>query len=140
MAETRELQRARRCLADAENDLESAEGLARLTEGLELLDDIMGVGAAEAATARNLAATYASRVYARVRVAVERDGQIPEPRLEQYFKTVLAFDRVAAELPPAAAELKIAVVRQLIDRYYEGHPAAAKRRAFDELAKLSRRG
>jgi hypothetical protein len=63
---------------------------------------------------------------------------VPEPELEHYFKVVLAFDQVSASLPPEAAELKVAVVRALIERYYEGHPPERKRAALAELANLGR--
>ena len=137
MPESRELAAARVCLAEAEAALESAEGLARLADGLGRLTDIMETGSpAEAGTAGNLAAAYAGRCYARVGQELARDRQTPEPKLEHYFKVVLAFDQVAASLPPAAAELKIAVVEALVDRYYEGHPPEKKRAVLEQLAAL----
>jgi hypothetical protein len=51
---------------------------------------------------------------------------------------VLAFDQMSASLPSKAAELKVAVVRALIERYYEGHPPERKRAALAELANLGR--
>jgi hypothetical protein len=139
MPESRELRTARRLLAEAETGLAVPEGLTRLTEGLELLDALIGAGAAvEARTARNLASSYASRVYARIGELLARDPQLPEPDLEHYFKVVLAFDQVSGALPPAAAELKITVVRVLIERYYEGHSPEKKRRALEQLAGLGR--
>jgi hypothetical protein len=140
MREPRELIAARRCLAEAEAKYRAADGLARLAEGLALLDDLIGAGsAAEAKTARNLASSYAARIYGRIHDLVRQDAQVPEPELEHFFKMVLAFDRVDAELPQAARDLKIEVVRQLIDRYYEGHPAERKRQALEELDQLARR-
>jgi len=137
MPEPRELIEARRYLAEAEADLGSAEGLARLAEGLTLLDDVIVTGAATAArTARNLASTYAGRIYAGIEATVTKDPHLPEPELEHFFKVVLAFDQVSGALPPAAAELKIAVVRQLVERYYEGHPAEKKRQVLEQLAQL----
>jgi hypothetical protein len=139
MVESRELKAARRFLAEAEAKLDSADGLARLAEGLGCLDGLIEGGAAsEAKTASNLAASYAGRIYQRVRALVERDAQLPEPELEHYFKVVLAFDQVGSALPPEAAELKVAVVRALIERYYEGHPPERKRAALAELADLGR--
>jgi hypothetical protein len=139
MAEPRELESARRQLAAAEADLASAEGHRLLQEALASLDDLMVGGAAPAArTARNLAATYAARIYQRVARAVAQDPQLPEPTLEHYFKVVLAFDQVGDSLPPRAAELKVAVVRALIDRYYEGHPPEEKRRVLEQLSALER--
>jgi hypothetical protein len=139
MPESRELKAARRFLAEAETELASADGLARLTEGLDRLDEVIAAAVApEAKTARNLAASYASRVYARIRSLLDRDAQLPEPELEHYFKVVLAFDQVSASLPSKATELKVAVVRALIERYYEGHPPERKRAALAELANLDR--
>lgn len=138
MAEPRELATARRHLALAEAELDSTEGLARLTEGLALLDGlIVGRDAATARTAGNLAASYAGRIYERIGAAVAKDPQMPEPTLEHYFKVVLALDQVGEALPATAAELKLAVVRALIDRYYEGHSPAEKRRALEQLAALT---
>jgi hypothetical protein len=139
MPEPQELTKARRCLARAEADLSSADGLAQLVEGLAFLDDVIGSGNAAASTARNLAMTYAARIYARVGHAVAGDAQLPEPELEHFFKVVLAFDQIGAALPESAQELKIEVARRLIDRYYEGHPPEKKQRALDELAQIKRR-
>jgi hypothetical protein len=136
MAESRELAAARVSLAEAEADFASADGLASLADGLGRLADLIDLGGAEARIAQNLAAAYAGRCYSRVRAELLRDSQIPEPELERYFKAVLAFDQVHASLPPAAAELKIDVVKALIERYYEGHPPEKKRAALEQLAAL----
>jgi hypothetical protein len=90
----------------------------------------------EVRTASNLAATYAGRFYGRVRDKLERDAQVPEPELEHCFKVVLAFDQVKDSLPAAAAELKIDVVKALIERYYEGHSPEKKRAVLEQLAAL----
>jgi len=139
MPEPHELTKARRCLARAEANLSSADGLTQLVEGLAFLEEVIGAGTAAGSTARNLAASYAARIYARVGDAVAGDAQLPEPELEHFFKVVLAFDQIGAALPESAQELKIAVVRRLIDRYYEGHPPEKKQRALDDLAQLARR-
>jgi hypothetical protein len=139
MGEPQELIDARRCLANAEADLGSEEALAQLTEGLALLDDVIGVGPRPAErTARNLASTYATRVYGHVANSLDRDPGLPEPELEHFFKLVLAFDRVSAAVAPSARALKIDVVRRLIDRYYEGYPPERKERVLEELAQLAR--
>jgi len=140
MPESRDLIDARRCLAEGEADFRSADGLASLDEGLALLDVVIAEAKpAETKLARNLAATYAARIYAHVGELLARDSQVPEPVLEHLFKVVLAFDQVSAALPNSARELKISVVRQLIDRYYEGHPPEKKREALRELEQLTRR-
>ena len=73
MAEPRQLRDARKCLAQAEAEYETEEGLARLAEGLALLDDMLGAGdARHVGIAKNLAATYASRLYGTRRAAARR--------------------------------------------------------------------
>ncbi len=140
MPEPKELTTARHCLAKAEADLGSADGLTQLVEGLAFLEDVIGTGTATAArTARNLATSYAARVYNQVNTRVTTDPQLPEPELEHFFKVVLAFDQVGVELPQSAQVLKIEVVRLLIDRYYEGHPAERKQQALEELANITGR-
>jgi hypothetical protein len=140
MPEPRELIEARRCLAEAEAGYRSADALACLAEGLALLEDVIGGGAPVAAnTARNLASTYAARIFGRVHEVVARDAQVPEPELEHFFKLVLAFDQVDFALPESANVLKIDVVRQLIERYYEGHSPERKQQALQELEQLARR-
>ncbi len=139
MAESAELSAARACLADAEAAWASADGLMRLADGLERLGDVIATGdTKEARTAANLAATYAGRFYGRVRDKLKRARQVPEPELEHCFKVVLAFDVLEAALPPAAADLKIDVVKALIERYYEGHPPEKKRAALEQLTALQR--
>jgi hypothetical protein len=124
-------------MAEAEAQWASRDGLASLSDGLGRLADIIEDGTSrEARTARNLAATYAGRLYARVRETIERNVQVPEPELEHCFKVVLAFDQVESSLPPAASDTKIAVARALIERYYEGHSADAKRAAVEQLLAL----
>jgi hypothetical protein len=137
MRESRELSAARACLAEAEGAWSSADGLARLLDGLGRLADVIETGGKqEARTASNLAASYAGRFYGRVRDKLQRDAQVPEPELEHCFKVVLAFDQVKEALPPASAQLKIDVVKALIERYYEGHPPEKKRAALEQLAAL----
>ena len=137
MNESRDLAAARASMAAAEADWASADGLARLDDGLERLADIIEAGRGpEARIASNLAASYAGRLYGRVRAKLEREAQVPEPELEHYFKVVLAFDRVKSALPAAAADLKIGVVEALVERYYEGHPPEKKRAVLEQLAAL----
>jgi hypothetical protein len=126
-------------MAEAESAWSSADGLTRLIDGLDRLTEVIEAGSkAEARTASNLAASYAGRFYGRVRDKLQRLAQVPEPELEHCFKVVLAFDLVSDALPPAAAELKIDVVKALIERYYEGHPPEKKRAALEQLTELRR--
>src|SRR5262245_14970410 len=134
MQESAALKTARARLAQAESAFSSPAGLAHLEEGLSLLDELSeGDDAAQRRTAHTVAATYATRIFGKIRSAIENDRAVPQPLLEHYFKLMLAFDQGEFELPDAARALKIAVVRRLIDLAYEGHPAAAKRKALEQF-------
>ena len=139
MPESRELSAARVCLAEAETSLASADGLARLTDGLERLDDILETGSkAEARTAGNLAASYAA-----VFMPASAIGSSATPRCRSRSSSIGSRScwrstRSKTPCPAAAAELKIGVVRALIERYYEGHPPEKKRAVLEQLAALRR--
>ena len=135
--ESSKLNAARSHLAQAEAAFGSADGLFHLDEGLALLDELSeGDDAAQRSVAQTVAATYATRMFGRIRDAIATDRAVPQPSLEHYFKLMLAFDQGEFELPAAARALKIAVVRRLIDLAYEGHPAAAKRKALEQFGAI----
>ena len=137
MLESPDLKAARSHLAQAELAFASADGLLHLEEGLGLLDELSEAdNAAQRRVAQTLAATYATKIFDRVRTAIETDRAIPPPLLEHYFKLMLAFDQGEFELPDAASALKIAVVRRLIDLAFEGYPAAAKRKALEQFGSI----
>jgi hypothetical protein len=139
MAESRELAEARRRLAAGEARFAAATGLGELCDGLALLEDVVAAGsAAEARTARNLAASYAAKIYERVAATLAADRGVTEPALEHFFKLVLAFDSFAAALPANSHALKVDVVRRLIDRYCEGHPPEKKERMLEQLEQVVR--
>lgn len=137
-AESHLLRTARDRLARAEASFASPDGLAQLEEGLALLDELIEDDESERRIARNLAATYATRIFGRVKAAVATDRAIPQPTLEHYFKLMLAFDSGDFDLPEESRALKIAVVRRLIDLVYEGHPPEAKRKALERFDAIAR--
>ena len=138
MMEPRELSSAREHLARAEAGYRTADGLFHLEEGLALLEEVMAGKSAEWRTlAQNLARTYFTKIYGGIRRLVDRDRGLPEPDLEHLFKVVLAFDQRSFELPDEARATKVSLVRDLIDRYYEGHSPEAKRAALAQLAEIS---
>jgi hypothetical protein len=131
MSQTKELEAAREHLARAEAAYLSAEGLTHLEQGLALLDDV------DAPVARNLEATYASRIIRRIVESVEGDRATPEPLLEHLFKMVLAFDEARSPPPEEARAIKIRIARRLIDYYYEGRTQEEKERATEELMRVA---
>jgi hypothetical protein len=131
------LQSARRHLAQAEARYRSGDGLFHLDEALSLLEDVIATESIEQATvARNLAASYASRIHRAVQRLLQTDRGVPEPELEHLFKIVLLFDQRGFELPVESRANKIELVRQLIDRYYEGRSPAEKQAMLEELTKI----
>lgn len=139
MAEPRELQSAREHLARAEAGYRSQDGLNHLEEGLELLEEVMAESPQHRQLAENLASTYFIKIYGNIKRLVESDRGLPEPDLEHLFKVVLAFDERSFELPTEARATKISLVRDLVDRYYEGHSPDAKRAALEQLEEISRK-
>jgi hypothetical protein len=137
MPEPAEILTARAHLAKAEVSWDSADGLFHLEEGLGLLDELISDPASDhSALARNLASTYAAKIYGSIARRLETDRAVPEPELEHFFRIVLAFDQVDVPLPDMARATKIAIARRLIDRYYEGHPDERRREAIAALEEI----
>ena len=139
MGESNELGMARDHLARAEAALLTSDGLVHLREGLALLESVIDVESRTGgeSVARNLGQTYTSRIYARIGREMARNPNLPQPELEHLFAVVRALDDTGFELPSNSRELKIGVVRRLIDYYYEGHSAADKEKAYRQLADIS---
>jgi hypothetical protein len=138
MDESRHLSSAREHLARAEARYRSREGLVHLEEGLALLDEVIAGGSPDnRRVAQNLATTYSVKIYDRIRNLVVTDRGLPEPDLEHLFKVALAFDQCSVELPVETRSTRIELVRNLIDRYYEGHPPEAKRAALEQIADMT---
>ncbi|HVF17690.1 MAG TPA: hypothetical protein VNA21_12285 [Steroidobacteraceae bacterium] len=137
MSESRELQKARGHLARAETQFSTASGYAELEQGLGLLAELIEADTRESVVANNLAASYATKIFTRVDATLAKDRAVPQPLLEHFFKLMLAFDQGEFVLPESAGELKIKVVRHLIDLAYEGHPAEAKRKALERLRQIT---
>jgi len=136
MTEAKELQSARDHLARAEAEFQSDRSLSHLEEGLALLDELAASAASSATLASNVAAAYATKIFGHVRDALDADRSLPQPVLEHFFKLMLAFDTTDFVLPREAQLLKIAVVRRLVEIYYEGYPAAKKRAVLAQLTQL----
>lgn len=138
MSEPRELVAAREHLARGEASYRSAAGLAELEQGIGLLDDVMsGKDARHRAIAANIAKTYTTRIYGSISALLEADRAVPEPLLEHLFKVILAFDQSEIDLPDNARAVKVEIARRLIDRYYEGQSPEYKRKALEQLTKIS---
>jgi len=138
MTEPAALRTARTHLARAEAGYRTADGLFHLEEAFALLDGIMAADTSGCGTlARNLAATYSSRILGAVSRRLEDDAGVPEPELEHFFKLVLMLDNSGVDLPPHARAVKIELARRLVDFYYEGHTAAEKQQALEQLAAVT---
>ena len=138
--EPRQLRAARQHLSQAEASYRSANGLFHLEEGLALLEELLASDEpAHRLIARNLAETYATKIFRAVTRLVETDRGLPEPELEHLFKVVLAFDEHGFQLPAESSAAKVSVVEHLVDRYYEGHSPEEKRKVLEELAEITGR-
>lgn len=140
MIEPQALTDARRRLSRAESALFAKDAVFEFEEGLALLQELAEAGAPQVRVlARNIAKTYASKLYAAIRSLLASDRNVPEPKLEHLLRLVLVFDAAEAELPNDARSVKIALGRALLDRYLEGHAAEEKRVALEELMKIAER-
>ena len=139
MPEPQELLEARRCLARAEANLRSADGLAQLVEGLALLDDVIGAGAGcRAHRAQPCAELCDADLRARSATRSPPTRSCPSPSSSIFLRSCSRSTQSARRCRKSAQELKIEVVRRLIDRYYEGHPPEQRQRALEELAQIGR--
>lgn len=138
MAEPPRLAAARQHLSQAESDLRSDQGLCHLAEGLALLEEVALDGEPKHRTiALNLLTAYSERICRSIRSLVAIDRGLSEPELEHLFKVLLAFDASELELPDYVRELKIDLVKRLIDFRYEGYPPEEKRKALEWLAGIA---
>jgi hypothetical protein len=138
MVEPEELSTARTHLSRAEAAYRSQDGLFHLEEGLSLLQDVQLVSTSQfQSIARNVAMTYAKRIFQDISALLERDRGLPEPDLEHLFRVVLAFDQCGFALPEVAREVKIGIARLLVERYLEGHPNAEKQAALEQLKRIA---
>jgi hypothetical protein len=134
MAEPVKLTAARQHLSLAEANYRSKDGLLHLEEGLALLEEVaLDDATGHKAIAYNLLSAYSTRICESVRNVVATERGLPGPDLEHLFKVLLAFDAAASKLPGYVRELKIDVVRRLIDLYYEGYPAGEKEQVLQQL-------
>lgn len=138
MKEPHQLVEARQHLSQAESGFRTEDGLFHLEEGLACLEEALLEGDdGDRTVAENLLSTYSTRICESIKRLVDTDRAMPEPELEHLFKVLLAFDAGDLELPEYVRSLKIDVVRRLIDRYYEGHPAEEKEKALRKLSGIA---
>ncbi|MDX1562440.1 MAG: hypothetical protein R3305_05910 [Gammaproteobacteria bacterium] len=139
MTRVDDLEALRQQLAHAEKQIATEDGLNHLRDGLALLEDLVDSDDGDRQrVARNIGQTYATRIYEQIAAELAADKNAPEPLLEQLFAVIRALDDGPFELPAESREIKIGVVKRLIDRYYEGHPQSVKDAAFAQLDALTR--
>lgn len=138
MIEPAALTTARKHLSRAEATLFSAGALPELEDGFALLQEIQEVGPLESRKlAQAIGKTYAAKVYRAIRALIAADRNAPEPQLEHMLKLILTLDAADVELPNDAYETKIALGRELLNRYLEGHAAEEKRAALEALMRIA---
>lgn len=140
MAPRDELALAREHLAKAESMLATEDGLHHLQEGLALLEAVLegAIGKPIESVANNLGRTYTNRIYEYIGREVEKNRKLTEPELEHLFAVIRAFDEAPFDLPPESRDLKVGIVRRLVDSYYEGYTESEKAAVFEKLADISR--
>ena len=138
MAPRDDLALAREHLAKAESTLATENGLHPLQEGLALLEAALVSKPSKQteSVATNLGRTYTNRIYERIGREVEKPN-LSEPELEHLFAVIRAFDDAPFDLPSGSRNLKVSIVRRLIDLYYEGYTSSEKEAVLAKLAVVS---
>lgn len=131
---------AREHLAKAESMLLTEDGLHHLQEGLALVEAVLEGSPTQQveSVALNLGRTYTKRIHEYIGRKVEKNRSLSEPELEHLFALIRSFDDASFDLPPESRNLKLDIVRRLIELYYEGHTPKQKEAAFKKLAEISR--
>jgi len=126
-------------LARAESEIMNDDGLIHLQEGLAALELVLDerAGVAEVAIGQRLGETYLVRIHARAEQELARNVNVPEQVLRHLFAVLRAFDDLPLAAPAGSRDLKIEVVRRIIDLAYEGFSPAEKARAYEQLAALA---
>ncbi len=138
MIESAALVAARKYLSRAEAALFSKNALFELEEGFACLEELKESRDAESRTlACTIGRTYASKIYAAIHSVIAADRNVPEPQLEHLLQIILVLDATGVDLPSNAREVKVALGRELLNRYLEGHAAEEKRAALEELMRIA---
>lgn len=102
--ESRELASARELLAEFERDAASPEAIARLSEALSFLADLIDGGGAEAHVAKNIAGVYAAKVAALADAVLDKEGEPSLAEIRHWKELLEEFGRSGVDSPVAAAE------------------------------------
>jgi hypothetical protein len=103
--ESRELASARELLSEFESEMTSEGAVARLSEALSLLSDVVDGAGAEGQIARNVVAVYAGKAVAAVDTTLARPGEASAAELRHWEDLLAEFGRCGFESPPVVAAL-----------------------------------
>jgi len=103
--ESRELASARRLLSEFEIEMSSPGAVAKLSEALSLLSDVVEIEEAESQIARNVVAVYAAKAVARVDAMLAKPGEASAAELHHWQDLLTEFERCGFESPPTTAAL-----------------------------------
>ena len=103
--ESRDLVSARRLLSEFEGEMSSPTAVAKLSEALSLLSDIVEAGETESQRARNIVDVYAAKVVASVDATLAKPGEASAAELRHWDELLSEFGRCGFESPALAAAL-----------------------------------
>ncbi len=131
------LEKARAALAHYESRFGLQESIRYLTEGLDLLDEIIEARTEQSDIARNVGVTYFSKLLENISMKLE-SGIETEPNLEILYRTILEFEGYSFCNNNELSRVKLDTFNQLFNRYYQGYSKEEKQKAIrDLLGKIS---
>ncbi|MGI9302278.1 MAG: hypothetical protein ACR2RB_06160 [Gammaproteobacteria bacterium] len=131
-AKSRQLAEAREHLGAAEADFLGVDCDYHIDEGFGLLETLVDAGAADAAIACNVGATYFERLR-RLLVSALSPTAIPEPTLKQLLRLAQALESTDFAGNSDMESLRKDVARRLLDKYLVGYSSEEKERQIQLL-------
>lgn len=139
--ESQQLLAARRMLSAFESDIGAPEAVARLSEGLEYLAEVIEGGPPEDLIGRNIAAVYAGKCVQELDAILELPGEVAAAELHHWQELLAEFGRAGIESPPVESALG-RISRRLATRHVarltDGEKAALLRKLEEEHGRKGR--
>ena len=140
-AESRELLATRRLLSEFESDMGAPEAVARLSDALEHLVEVLESGPPEDQIARNVAGVYAGKCVKVLDAILNKPGEVAAAELLHWQELLGEFGRAGIESPPVEAALG-RISRRLATRHVaqmtDGEKAALLRKLEEEHRRKGR--
>lgn len=114
--ESEDLTAARRLLAEFEADMGAPEAVARLSEALEYLAEVMEGGPPHDQIGRNISEVYAGKSVKVLESILDKPGEVAAAELLHWQELLAEFGRAGIDSPPVESAL-VRISRRLATRH-----------------------